>query len=955
MPDEDSDKEELIELVEWVTKESTEFPCLKMRVPGFAPVKNFNASAIEVEVLKNKITRPINAPFKIVKDKPKGRELLYDRKFYPGSALDGALDLVVMAWARVHEPTRWSIRTIQGLFASCLELCYDSVLASEDTSVPRMLDDLLDEFTVANYQFRAVLGPLHAGSLYAKAGWNLAMALEKLFEAKVYTGATIVCGDKHVGVMKRDDKFYAWWPLLKSKKLRIVVSRCMRDYLKLIVKELGQKEPMEFSMRIVTVSYAKLLAPHCSDIDGLHESLLPSSEIAEVLVPESKDYDLESLYRPTDKCRSPLYIRGVAAICDRDAVTEPLVKRCYFVALVALVLRRDIIQNPLPAMVDKVLEVAEATYKLIEKPKYHTDHVIQDLPLMNRIFNVRDRASELTLLLDDDGYVLPKKSLSDELSKKLRRFFDRHTAALLHLSNCSYGLWYSGATECYYLLDPYACDCKGRRTCARGKGCLSIFATLCELVKHISSNRYEHTSGFFLHSVHVEAVNELCAKKDELVKEDPVWLYLDCHWSFWHELKARREGEEDKGNTPSTSEPPRYKNYLIEIPGKVYSLWGTVGAFDSDFGVRAGKAQAAICIAAIAMRNLSQPSDWCPAILDSAVVLGDHYYRDSNKDESNRCLNRFNLTECLRASPHKWKVKFSSEICGVLYSRGEQPNLAECVSKGLSRSKNLVLQCQRRFLAVLRTSDALYVVDPSWVGPPLYAKDHGAVYALRCNDERTLVYVLTKMLNTNESLELSITPIELSFCQESCDPTDSKYKNRILSKTHHSLPGRVAPSSHCQPLVCGDLVAPSEDSYLGYKYKLKLGLASDLEKPPKPKSTKPSLPTKRYSLADKERKLRVEVNKIRRQRTNHPKVVDVADRKAGGVDRAKLKRAVVLPPRRSFVKCETKELYGKYNASLKKPVYMGLLHPGDRDPDDERWPRPGPPGSNLFGQTKKHK
>lgn len=410
----------LIELAEWVTSD----PELDSRISdydiaiarGFAPLRRHGASILEAIVLRDDITTPVFAPFRrsprgltdnddapaAGRETPAGRRRrTRERIFRNHTSLAIPIDICVMAWSLVHDPASWSARTIEGLLEASADYALDSVLACEDTSVNvDMTDALLPEFEIANYAFRAVFVPLHYGTLYATEGWNLAMTLRKVFEAGVYAGAIVVCRYAHVGVARRGKNYFAWWTVTGTKSLRMIVSGDMGEFLKLIVKEIDAPREAGFAVRVITVSYARKTAPDCSDVQGLHEPITPANlaSLAEIhRRDEARDF--EGIFRPiAATAAKPIFVAGTVALSDRDGVTEPRAKRCYFVALLAVVIKRDIVQSPLPDMIDKVLEVAEDLYRSFSEPKFHAEHILRNVPLMNRLFDLRDCASPLVTL-----------------------------------------------------------------------------------------------------------------------------------------------------------------------------------------------------------------------------------------------------------------------------------------------------------------------------------------------------------------------------------------------------------------------------------------------------------------------------------------------------------------------------------------------------------------------------
>lgn len=552
--------------------------------------------------------------------------------------------------------------------------------------------------------------------------------------------------------------------------------------------------------------------------------MLPSTAIAEVHRNHTLGYDLEAVFRSTSKSKTPIYIRGNVALKGRDKVEEPEVKRCYFVSLIAVMLKRDIIQNSLPTMIDKVLDLGERSYKMFEKPKFHTEHIIKDVSVLDRVFNLRDCAFEVQILLNDKQNITEK--FYSLVRTHLKDFFKRHTSGIIQFSNCCYGFWYSNVTRCFYYLDPYQCSAEGKRVESGGSCCLCIFSSVCAMTHHMCLNQYEYTTGFYLHRIHVELIN---ASFQEKFQEDPVWLYLDYYWSYRHcdEFKIRKYKE--KINIPkrrNISKKAKWKNYFIEIPNLIYSIWGTIGTFDKKLKCHGGQNQAAIAVSFIILRDLYHPSEWNSIILDFGVITGEDYFHKSKSCPTHK-NNDFLLAEFFEILFFNWRILFLSSFCGVLYGtvNSNKLNLCDGLFYAFAKAPNIIIQCEEKIISVLKTGNSFYAVDSSWVGPPLFFKDHGATYVIRCKNINSLVYVITKMINTNQKLKYKITPVRTIFSQVKCPSLDNISKSNkisVLKKTVYLSPGKVLNYNHS--LVCGDDVVADEDSYFCYAQNLKLGL-----------------------------------------------------------------------------------------------------------------------------------
>lgn len=393
---------------------------------------------------------------------------------------------------------------------------------------------------------------------------------------------------------------------------------------------------------------------------------------------------------------------------------------------------------------------------------------------------------------------------------------------------------YSRGTDCYYYIDPYSCNTRGRRA-SNGAACLCVFPSMCQMIKHICANRFEDSTGFFIHRLHVESIN--AAPLSEF-QEDPMWVYLDYHWSSHHasktsaspkkKIKKKKKKHEDickdqKDNTENT----RWNSYTIEVPQLIYSLWGTLGAYDSHFGERGGKNQAAICVAALAMQYLCHPSRWRSGILDSAVICGDSYHTESLKNAARKGFkysNIFNLQPCFKVFPHIWRIEFLPAMCGTLYGGQGRLPLSNVLKLAFKESKNVLLKCGKVTFGVLSAEDGFYIADPCWTGPPLFLRHRGAIYVLRCNNFNTLVYSIIKMINSNQRLEFSLTPVVFEFKQEVCRSSDVKKhvdRKRIVMDSVGVRPG-LAQGPRLP--VCGAGTVNDEDDYDSYRRNIEIGL-----------------------------------------------------------------------------------------------------------------------------------
>ncbi|XP_044018315.1 uncharacterized protein LOC122859040 [Aphidius gifuensis] len=971
-------QESLIELTSWldeVNKNKKSNTNLTPK-PAYVALNNLHASVLEVTVVEDDITQAILTPFKLSKDKNITNEYIrkkpYIRKFNKQSIILLPIDLCIISWSCIIDPSKWSENIIKAIYETSKDISFDCLLSSEDFTVDNMIDGMLTEFEIGNYNFKTVFAPLHIGKLYSHQGWNLSMSLKKIFDNSIYTGAIIFCGTSHIGVMKKLNKLYAWWCIDDTKNIKIIMSDNMEDYLKIIIQKINITEEIEFKIRIITVSYAKILDPNCSDIGGLHDEIMPSSSLPQIHQNNNGPYDLHAIFKPTIPGLKPIFVFGTVALDSFDIINEPNVKRCYFVGILSVMMKRDIIQSPMPSIIDKIIKLSEDLYRQFNQPKYHTEHIIHNVNLMNRIFEFRDVASSLNVLHNNHE----KNNFFSTVKKELKKYFNKHNDGVIHFSNCCYGFWYSQSTNCYYYLDPYRCNAKGKRQLNNiGNSCLKIFSTLCQMIESMSKNKINNTTGFFIHQIHIESINALT---DKNFKEDFMWIYLDYHWSFSHQKlpsvldkkldnktnKKRKKNDNICKNLNDDNDQNKnilyWNNYVIEIPQLIYSLWGTIGTYDERFANRIGKNKMAICISIIAMQNLCHPSKWTSAILDSAVICGDCYYIESIKNKRNNLMDNdgFNLQSCFKIYPHIWKIKYLPKKCGVLYDNNDKLSLAVTLKLALEESNNILLNCDNITIGIIKCEDGYYAVDPCWTGPPLFIRNHGAVYVLRCRNISALIYALIKMINTNLRLEFNITPIIFEYKKEICKSSNVKtMKKKIFMEPLDTKPGFTR--GPCTP-VPGSITAGNQDIYSEYKNNIKLGMehGSELENPiiPSPiphlsdertKNFMISTKWHKYSGQNQPRKSSSPIDDINiydnpKMTSSSPSFLDVCDDYPKTIDfiddklikskikQQKNKTSLSIPldclPPKKFILKENKKEYKKTIAEMSDDVYKNYQH-----------------------------
>lgn len=825
----------LIELPEWVAGEALHGRPVECEfdraLHGYVALRSYNACVMEITELDERQRDICKCEGSCESMTTLDREVMKKSQIkLPIAPVLQLFDLAVMAWSRVYNPLVWTEETVKLLFdvAETFVRC----ALPEDGSPPTEIHvdgNSFKELDIANYRFRVMFATLHHGKLYATRGWNLAMSLQKIFDNPVYTAATLRCENKKIGIMKIDKLYYAWWYLRASKSIKIVVSEDFDDYLKILIQHVNKTENVIFTLRINTISYAQKFNCNADDESGLYDSLLTRMSLAQVHRSVDDCYNLEDIFRPTIvKCK-PVFVLGSVALREWDLICEPRVKRCYFAAILAVLLKRDIMQSPMPGMANKIIESAETLYLLFKDCEYHSEHILRNFCVQGQTFEIYDCSYDMVDLQENSITITPK-CMFLRLRKHLSAHLKRHSSGMLQLSNVCYGFWYSQENNRYYYFDPYGCDAQGLRDESGGASCLCVFKSLCEMVQLLCINMFKHATGFYVHCLHVMSL-EIPRLSVMPFIEDRTWLYLDYVWRYSHRACAIRREDKCRVYALESNEPkemPRCYSYTIEVPNLIYSLWGTISCYDARFGETCGKNQAAVCTVLLGLQYTSHPSQWTPATLDTAVICGNIYYKESLKSTPVRPACRpeqpikYKLKPCFKIAQNVWNIRFLDDICGVLFGGRCKLSLAQALSVALKDSSSVVLECFNVNLAILWNQGGFYVGDPHWIGVPLFAPNRGALYLIYCHNFEVLVFAVIKMLNTNENLPITVTPVEFTFCTEICKQDKTvKMAKRILTEPVNGVPGKCIKPLYPIP---GAIGTPETYSYIMYKRKLYFAL-----------------------------------------------------------------------------------------------------------------------------------
>lgn len=135
-----------------------------------------------------------------------------------------------------------------------------------------------------------------------------------------------------------------------------------------------------------------------------------------------------------------------------------------------------------------------------------------------------------------------------------------------------------------------------------------------------------------------------------------------------------------------------------------------------------------------------------------------------------------------------------------MYGAPNKRNLIESLQLAFGIASNVLIECEEITIGVLKAEESYYVADPCWIGPPLFDKDRGALYVLRCKNLNSLTYAIVKIFNTSQRVDFLVTPLTFAFEQRDQCVSENKVKptarKKVLSKSLRSGPGSGrAPST----------------------------------------------------------------------------------------------------------------------------------------------------------------
>lgn len=240
---------------------------------------------------------------------------------------------------------------------------------------------------------------------------------------------------------------------------------------------------------------------------------------------------------------------------------------------------------------------------------------------------------------------------------------------------------------------------------------------------------------------------------DWLPGEVIYWLDVPSFPPVWSRLSKN-----NAASVPRCTPQSKYGVYDIEIPNELWSLWGYMHPLNPVFNLKVcDKLSWACNIVACCAAKLYPLSHWQPRLLDTIVINGDRYYRDSLRkfqaETYQFTLNDLSDTCCLenlRFKVHPEMVSF-----GAFYERDNSSvmNLAKSLISFFSQHTVGLLHCRHLRAVVIGRDNCngcvggdYFMFDCQSKDYPLFHKGDCKPYLLRCKTLQMLLYCIVMAL-----------------------------------------------------------------------------------------------------------------------------------------------------------------------------------------------------------------
>ncbi|XP_063893773.1 uncharacterized protein LOC110379989 isoform X1 [Helicoverpa armigera] len=463
-------------------------------------------------------------------------------------------------------------------------------------------------------------------------------------------------------------------------------------------------------------------------------------------------------------------IEGTTSLNQRKPSAD--VKSCHFVSLIAMLMAA---MHPIRTwdhvMVDVCIEKGLEIHEKATNLNVCEKRVIKNVILDGKFININIKK---IIVVNEN----PEKRLEQYLKAVLRRL----RYVIIRYPQCSMVIC---QTEGYYhLFDPYPPpsedikeeDAKGvEKPSKKGSAVASwtLYRSIEALIRRIRKvlpGRQADDPEFYTfeltsvksaprHSALNYRLSPLFRPDDNpnlpylkrrkirpIVDEKMYWLNIPA--IPWSRMSAVNDLGFDR-KTPKTM----WKDWDIEFPGDLFSLWGTIHPLDKTFDeMIRGKQYLATSVVAIGMTQACNISAWTSGFLDGIVIGGNNYYKKVMAKVGSNANYEIGLTD-LDAKfdemyPFSFSFKFENIIFGFLYNiYPDRFNLSKALTYFFEKNTLGILISPTKNLAFGKIDSSYFMFDCQSHGAPIFSPGQGAAYMLKCESLNRLIYCMTLTLN----------------------------------------------------------------------------------------------------------------------------------------------------------------------------------------------------------------
>lgn len=196
-----------------------------------------------------------------------------------------------------------------------------------------------------------------------------------------------------------------------------------------------------------------------------------------------------------------------------------------------------------------------------------------------------------------------------------------------------------------------------------------------------------------------------------------------------------------------------WNDWDIEMPGDLYSLWGSMHPLDERFDEpNRGKQYLATCVVALALTQKCELNAWSGSLLDGIVIVGDKYFSQSTG--ATTCQRNMELTldhlpkTFTEMYPYSFTVKFQHVIFGFVYNiLPDRFNLSRAVIYFFEHHDlGILISCTKN-IAFGKAGPSFFMYDCQSFGMPVFSPGSGTSYMLKCESLNRLIYCMVLTLN----------------------------------------------------------------------------------------------------------------------------------------------------------------------------------------------------------------